>query len=57
MNYHRRSRVETKMLCVKLLGHRLMTRDFDRQVFELEVRVSVLNGFTALGMPVNEAVG
>ena len=57
MNYHRRSRVETKMLCVKLLGHRLMTRDFDRQVFELEVRVSVLNGFTALGMPVNGAVG
>ena len=32
--YHRRSRVETKMHCVKLLGQRLMARDFDRQVAE-----------------------
>ena len=30
--YHRRSRVETKMHCVKLLGQRLMARDFDCQV-------------------------
>ena len=30
--YHRRSRVETKMHCVKLMGQRLMARDFDRQV-------------------------
>jgi hypothetical protein len=29
--YHRRSRVETKMHCVKLLGQRLMARGFDRQ--------------------------
>jgi len=28
--YHRRSRVETTMDCVKLLGQRLMARDFDR---------------------------
>ena len=28
--YHRRSRVETKMHCVKLLSQRLMARDFDR---------------------------
>jgi transposase len=34
--YHRRSRVETKMHCVKLLGQRLMGRDFDRQVAELQ---------------------
>ena len=33
--YHRRSRVETKMHFVKLLGQRLMARDFDRQVAEL----------------------
>ena len=32
--YHRRSRVETKMHCLKLLG-RLMARDLDRQVAEL----------------------
>ena len=55
--YHRRSRVETKMHCVKLLGQRLMARDFDRQVAEFQVRVAVLNGFTALGIPVTKVVG
>ncbi|WP_235940300.1 IS5 family transposase, partial [Salipiger sp. PrR007] len=55
--YHRRSRVETKMHCIKLLGQRLMARDFDRQVTELQVRIAVLNGYTALGIPVTEAVG
>jgi hypothetical protein len=55
--YHRRSRAETKMHCVKLLGQRLASRDFDRQVAEFQVRVAVLNGFTALGIPVTEAVG
>jgi hypothetical protein len=55
--YHRRSRVETKMHCVKLLGQRLMARDFDRQVAEFQVRIAVLNGYTALGIPVTEAVG
>jgi len=55
--YHRRSRVETKMHCVKLLGQRLMARDFDRQVAELQVRIAVLNGYTALGIPVTEPVG
>ena len=55
--YHRRSRFETKMHCVKLLGQRLMARDFDRQVAELQVRIAVLNGYTALGIPVTEPVG
>jgi transposase len=55
--YHRRSRVETKMHCVKLLGQRLKARDFDRQVAELQVRIAVLNGYTALGIPVTEAAG
>ena len=55
--YHRRSRVETKMHCVKLLGQRLMAPDFDRQVAELQVRIAVPNGYTALGIPVTEAVG
>ena len=41
----------------KLLRQRLMARDFDRQVAEFQVRVAVLNGFTALGIPVTEAVG
>ena len=68
--YHRRSRVETKPLivrkqttagqwmhCMKLLGQRLMARDFDRQVAEVQVRIAVMNGYTALGIPVTEAVG
>ena len=55
--YHRRSRVETKMHCVKLLGQRLLARDFDRQVAEFQIRVAVLNGFTALGIPVTKVVG
>ena len=55
--YHRRSRVETKMHCLKLLGQRPSACDFDRQVAEFQVRVAVLNGFTALGIPVTEAAG
>jgi hypothetical protein len=55
--YHRRSRVETKMHCVKLLGQRVAARDFDRQVAEFQVRVAVLNGYTALGIPVTKVAG
>ena len=45
------------MHCVKLLGQRLMARDFDRQVAEFQVRVAVLNGFTALGIPFTKVAG
>jgi hypothetical protein len=45
------------MHCVKLLGQRLMARDFDRHVAEVQVRVAILNGYTALGIPVTKAVG
>ncbi|MEQ5871818.1 IS5 family transposase [Sagittula sp. NFXS13] len=68
--YHRRSRAETKMNCVKLLGQGLlsadcfaiacrqcMARDFDRQVAELQIRIAVLNRYTTLGIPVTEPVG
>ena len=55
--YHHRSRAETKMHCMKLLGQRLMAREPDRQVAELQIRVAVMNGFTVLGIPVTEAVG
>jgi len=50
--YHRRSLVETKMRCFKLLGERIQARDFDRQVAELQVRAAVLNRFTRLGTPI-----
>lgn len=55
--YRRRSRIETKMHCMKLLGQSLMARDFDRQVAEIQIRVAVLNKYTALGIPVTEVVG
>lgn len=55
--YHRRSRVETKMHCVKLLGQRLSARDFDRQVAEIQIRAAILNGFTALGIPETATAG
>ncbi|MFN4155225.1 MAG: transposase [Paracoccaceae bacterium] len=55
--YHRRSRVETKMHCVKQLGQLLMAREFDRRVAEVQVRVAVMNGFTELGIPETQAVG
>jgi len=53
--YHRRSLVETKMRCLKLLGERIMSRDFDLQVAELQVRAALLNRFTQLGTPVTVA--
>jgi len=34
-----------------------MTRGFDREVAEIQIRVAVLNGCTAIGIPVTEAVG
>ena len=55
--YHRRSRAETKMHCMKLLGQRLTAREFGRQVAELHIRMAVMNGYTALGIPVTETVG
>ena len=55
--YHRRSLVETKMRCFKLLGERVMARDFDRQVAELQIRAAILNRFTALGTRQTQRVG
>ena len=54
--YHRRSRVETKMHCLKLMGQSLMALHFDRQVAEIQIRIAVLNRYTALGIPVTETV-
>jgi hypothetical protein len=42
---------------MNLLGQRLMARTFDRQVADVQVRIAVLNGSTALGRPVTETVG
>lgn len=45
------------MQCVKLMGERVMARDFDRQIAELQVRAVMLNRFTQLGMPETVRVG
>jgi hypothetical protein len=39
--YHRRSLVETKMRCFKLLGERVKARIFNSQVAELQIRVAL----------------
>ena len=45
------------MHCMKLLGQSLMARDFERQVAEIQIRIAVLNRYTALGIPITEPVG
>lgn len=45
------------MQCVKLMGQSLMAREFDRQVAGIPIRIAVLNRYTALGIPITEAVG
>ncbi len=39
------------MRCLKLLGERIMARDFDRQDAEVQIRIALMNRFTSLGMP------
>jgi hypothetical protein len=41
---------------MKLLDQSLMARDFDRQVAEIQIRIAVLNRYTALGIPVTVPV-
>lgn len=55
--YHRRSRVKTKMHCVKLLGKRVIAWDLDRLVAEFQVRIAVLNGLMAPSAPVTQIDG
>lgn len=50
-DYHRRSLVETKMHCFKLLGPRVSARIFERQVTELKVRSAILNRFSQIRIP------
>ncbi len=47
--YHRRSLVETKMYCIKLLGDKLSAKNFQSQVNEVHARIAILNKFTDLG--------
>ena len=45
------------MRCFKLLGERIMMRDFDRQMAELQIRAAILNRFKALGTPRTQRIG
>jgi hypothetical protein len=54
--YHRRSLVEAKMHCIKLLRDKLSARNFQSQVNEIHARVAVLNKFTKLGRPHTQIV-
>lgn len=54
--YHRRSLVETKMRCFKLLGERVNARIFNSQVAELQIRAALLNRFSQLGTPITVAI-
>ena len=42
---------------LNLLGERVIARDFDRQVAELQIRAAILNRFTRLGTPMTVAMG
>jgi hypothetical protein len=42
---------------MKLLGQRLMARAPERQVAKLQVRVAIMDGLTALGIPITKAAG
>ena len=53
--YNQRSRIETQIDCWKsVIGPRLKSRSFSRQITEIKVGQKVLNTMTALGRPVFE---
>jgi len=54
---HRRSLAEAKMRCLKLPGERVMSRDVDRRVAELQIRAAIPNRFTAPGTPLTQRAG
>ncbi len=47
--YHARSRIEAKMRCLKAFGERIAARDPDRQTAEIQIRVALMNQFSAPG--------
>ncbi|WP_330950283.1 transposase [Paracoccus pantotrophus] len=47
--YHARSRIESKMRCLKAFGERIASRDPDRQKAEVQIRVALINRFNAIG--------
>lgn len=56
-DHHRRSRVEPKMHRMKLLGHSLVARGFDRQGAEIQIRIAVPRRYTTVGTHVTQVLG
>lgn len=54
--YHVRSRVEAQMNRLKLFSERIMSRDPDRQTPEIQIRIAIMNRFSALGRAEIEAI-
>lgn len=48
--------VETKVYCFRLLGERVRSRDYDREVAELQIRAAILNRVNAFGTPQTQRV-
>ena len=47
--YHVRGRDEAKMRCVMAFGERIAARHPDSQTAEIQIRVALMNHFSALG--------
>ena len=47
--HHVRSRIEAKMPCMKAFGERIAARHPDSQTAEIQIRVALMNRFSALG--------
>ena len=45
------------MNCMKVPGQKLLSRHFDRQTAERQVRIAILNRSTALGILVTQPTG
>ena len=51
-----RSRIEAQMNRLKLLGDRIVSRDPERQVAEVQIRIAIMNRCSAMGMAEIERV-
>ena len=53
---HDRRRVEARMNCLKAFGERIVSRDPVRKTAEIQIRITIINRFTALGAAELEAI-
>lgn len=48
--YHRRSRVKTKMHCLRLMSQSPVVREFERQIAEIQIYIAFCSRYTALSV-------